>query len=108
VRSYADYSLFTYKKGETYMALLIDIDDLVLTGNNPEVCTQFKKYLNNCFQIKDLGPLKYFLSIEMTRGPRGLFLCQRKDALGIIEDCGLLGTKPIEFPMEKKSQASLG
>jgi len=36
VRSYADYSLFTYKKGEKFMALLVYVDDLVLTGNDNE------------------------------------------------------------------------
>jgi len=63
--------------------------------------------LNNCFQIKDLGPLKYFLGIEVARGPQGLFLCQRKYSLEIIEECGLLGTKPIKFPMETNHKLAL-
>jgi len=42
LQSYADYSLFTYKKGDVYVTLLIYVDDLVLTGNNPKVCAQFK------------------------------------------------------------------
>jgi len=71
IQSYADYSFFTYKKGDIYMALLVYVNDLVLTGNNREVCSKFKQYLNNCFKIKDLGPLKYFLGIEVARGPQG-------------------------------------
>jgi len=67
VRSYADYSLFTYQKGDKFMALLVYVDDLVLISNERELCAQFKVYLNNCFCIKDLGPLKYFLGIEVTR-----------------------------------------
>ena len=100
VKSYADYSLFTYRKGDIFMALLVYVDDLVLTGNNPVACAEFKSYLNSCFHIKDLGPLKYFLGIEVARSPHGLFLCQRKYALEIIEECGLLGSKPVAFPME--------
>jgi len=69
IQSYADYSLFTYKKGDIYMALLAYVDDLVLTVDNSGVCHKFKQYLNNCFKIKDLGPLKNFLGIEITRGP---------------------------------------
>jgi len=52
------------------MALLVYVDDIVLTGNDRELCTQFKAYLNSCFCIKDLGPLKYFWVsklLEMTR-----------------------------------------
>ena len=81
------------------MALLIYVDDLVLTGNNSEVCKKFKQYLNNCFKIKDLGLLKYFLGIEVTRGPQGLFFCQRKYALKIVDECGLLRAKLADFPM---------
>jgi len=88
------------------MALLIYVDDLVLTGNNSKVRAKFKRYLNSCFQIKDLGPLKYFLGIEVARGSQRLFLCQRKYVLEIIE-CRLLGAKPVEFPMETKHKLAL-
>jgi len=54
-----------------------------------------------------LGPLKYFLGIEVARGPQGLFLCQRKYTLEIIEECGLLGAKPTEFPMETNHKLAL-
>jgi len=57
------------------MALVVYGDDLILIGNNPTICAKFKKYLIQCFQIKDLGPLKYFLGIKVARGPQGLFLC---------------------------------
>jgi len=56
--------------------------------------------LNQCSHIKDLGPLKYFLHIEVTRNSQGLFLCQRKYALDIVDHCELLGSKPAETPME--------
>ena len=89
------------------MALLVYVDDLVLTGNCSIACAEFKKYLNSCFHIKDLGPLKYFLGIEVARSPQGLFLCQRKYTLEIIEECGLLGSKPVDFPMEANHKLAL-
>ena len=82
------------------MGVLVDIDDIVLIGNNTEAYRQFKAYSHACFSIKDLGSLKYFLGIEVTKGPHGIFLCQRKYALEIIDECGLLGAKPVDFPME--------
>jgi len=83
------------------MALLVYVDDIVLASNNVEACKDFKTYLHACFSIKDLGPLKYFLVIEVARGPQGLFLCQRKFTLEIINERGLLRAKPIEFPIEE-------
>ena len=43
VRSYADYSLFTYNKNNKFIALLNYEDDLVLTGNDPALCACFKQ-----------------------------------------------------------------
>jgi len=106
-RSYADYSLFTYKKGDKFMALLVYVDDIVLTGNDHQLCADFKAYLHKCFHIKDLGNLKYFLGIEVARSSQGLFLCQRKYALEIINECGLLGSKPAAFPIEQNHKLAL-
>ena len=51
--------------------------------------------------MKDLGVLRYFLGIEVSCGKEGIYLSQRKYALDIINECGLLGAKPAPTPMEK-------
>lgn len=51
--------------------------------------------------MKDLGVLKYFLGIEVTRSSSSLFLYQHKYALDIISEVGLLGAKPASFPIEQ-------
>jgi len=107
VHSYADYSLFTYRKGDIFMALLVYVDDIVLASNDTHACSEFKSYLHASFSIKDLGSLKYFLRIEVARGPNGLFLSQRKYALEIVDECGLLGAKPSDFPMEPNHKLAL-
>ena len=107
VSSYADYSLFTYQKNGKFMALLVYVDDLVLTGNDHDPCSAFKAYLHCCFHIKDLGPLKYFLGIEVARNSEGLFLSQRMYALEIVEKRGLVGVKPVDFPMETNHKLGL-
>ena len=81
------------------MALLVYVDDIALVSNNAHASAMFKEYLNACFSIKPLGSLKYFLGIEVVRGPEGMFFCERKYALDIIDKCGLLGAKSVEFPI---------
>jgi len=105
-RSYANYSLFTYKKGDKFMALPMYVDDIVLTGNNHQYCADFKAYLHKYFHIKDLGNL-YFLGIEVARSSQGLFLCQRKYALEIISECGLFRSKPADFLIEQNHKLAL-
>ncbi|KAJ4787232.1 Retroelement pol polyprotein-like [Rhynchospora pubera] len=104
VQSKADYSLFSYTKGDVFLAILVYVDDLVIAGNNSEALKGFKQYLSSTFHMKDLGALKYFLGIEITRGPEGLFLCQRKYTLDILAESGLLGAKPAAFPIEQNHQ----
>ena len=60
IQSKADYSLFTCKKGKSFTALLIYVDDILITGNDLNAIIVLKKFLHNQFRIKDLGDLKYF------------------------------------------------
>ncbi|CAH9103060.1 unnamed protein product [Cuscuta epithymum] len=100
-QSYADYSLFTYTREDIQINVLVYVDDLIISGNNSVAISSFKAYLSTCFHMKDLGPLKYFLGIEVARSQTGLFLTQRKYALDIISEVGLLGAKPASFPIEQ-------
>ncbi|KAL9840345.1 putative reverse transcriptase, RNA-dependent DNA polymerase [Arabidopsis thaliana] len=50
--------------------------------------------------MKDLGKLKYFLGIDVSRGRNGFDLSQLSYALDIINDVGLICCKPSVVPME--------
>ncbi|XP_034684089.1 uncharacterized mitochondrial protein AtMg00810-like [Vitis riparia] len=100
-QSRVDYSLFTRKQGKSFTALLIYVDDILITGNDPVSIATTKNFLHSHFHLKDLGDLKYFLGIEVSASKNGIFISQRKYALEIIENAGLLGAAPIDTPMER-------
>ncbi|CAH9097621.1 unnamed protein product [Cuscuta epithymum] len=106
-QSYSDYSLFTLTQGSAQLFILIYVDDLIIVGNDSSAIARFKSYLHNCFHMKDLGFLKYFLGIEVARSADGIFLCQRKYTLDIISETGLLGAKPTHFPIEQNHNLAI-
>ncbi|XP_074299960.1 uncharacterized protein LOC141631152 [Silene latifolia] len=89
------------KEGKVRLFILIYVDDLVIAGNDSSAVANFKSYLGKCFHMKDLGPLKYFLGLEISRSSEGIYVNQRKYALEIISEVGLLGCKPAQTPMEQ-------
>jgi hypothetical protein len=102
VQSKADYSLFTRRKGKSFTALLMYVDDIL----NVNAISTLKQFLHSCFWIKDLGNLKYFLGIEVSRSKKGISISQRKYTLEILKDSGLSGSKPVNFPMEQNVKLS--
>lgn len=59
-QSQVDYSLFIFHLGTNFLVVLVYIGDLIVVGNNITQYTSFKSYLDSCFKIKNLGPLKFF------------------------------------------------
>ncbi|RVW35980.1 Retrovirus-related Pol polyprotein from transposon RE1 [Vitis vinifera] len=52
------------------------------------------------YLTKDLGKLKYFLGIEIAQSSSDVVLSQRKYALDILEETGMLDCKPVDTLMD--------
>ena len=100
-KTLSNYSLFTYFRNNICVFILVYVDDIIITGNNESFITKIKQFLAKSFSINDLGPLRYFLGIEVSRSKQGLFLFQRKYTLDILSDTEMLGSQPSSFPMEQ-------
>ena len=75
--------------------LLVYVDDILLTGNNPTCVDSLKKLLDDRFGLKDLGSLRYFLGLEVAKTNEGISLNQRKYSLEILKDTGFIGSKLV-------------
>ena len=62
------------------------MDDIILAGNDKEQIARIKQALNQTFKIKDLGNLRYFLCLEVSRSKTGIMINQRKYALESLRD----------------------
>ena len=101
VQSQADHSLFVYSKGSLFTALLVYVDDMIITGNDLDCVASLKLVLDQRFGIKDLGSLKYFLGLEIARNKTNISLTQRKYALEVLKETRMTGFKPVQTPMEQ-------
>lgn len=70
------------------------VDDIIIICASLVAIQVLKKILHDAFKLKDLGVLQYFLGIEIARSSKDIFLSQMKYTLQIIEDAGLLASKP--------------
>lgn len=76
------------------------MDEIVITGANEASIIQLKSLLNQQFKLKDLGELKYFLGIELARSSQEVCLSQRHYTWQLLEETGLLGSKPEVVPID--------
>ena len=99
IRSAYDHSVFFKHHQGRRIILVVYVDDIIITGDDDIGITKLKQFLQSQFQISDLGRLRYFLGIEVSRSPQGILLSQRKYVLDMLSECGLLGCKPVDSPM---------
>ena len=60
------------------------MDDIVLTGDDQAEISQLKQRMDDEFEIKDLGNLKYFFGMEVTRSKEGISVSQRKYTIDLL------------------------
>ncbi|KAF5482161.1 hypothetical protein F2P56_002751 [Juglans regia] len=105
-QSKSDYSLFTKCSGDSFVTLLVYVDDIAIASNNSQTVTILKAFLHLHFKLKDLGVLRYFMGLEVARSIKGISLSQRKYALEIVSDSGLLAAKLANYPIDQNFRLS--
>ena len=80
--------------------ILIWVDDIVIAANTMKCMDEIKKLLKMKFNMKDLGPISWFLGIEFTQSEGLITMSQSKYLLSKLEKFGLDKAKPRATPCE--------
>ncbi|XP_058745985.1 uncharacterized mitochondrial protein AtMg00810-like [Vicia villosa] len=101
IQGQADHTLFTkFSHDGKLAALIVYVDDIVLTGDDTVEMTRVKEKLAVDFEIKDLGSMRYFLGMEVARSKNGIVVSQQKYILDLLKETGMSGCRPADTPMD--------
>ncbi|XP_012700229.1 uncharacterized protein LOC105914105 [Setaria italica] len=105
--SKADTSLFFFSKGGITVFILVYVDDIIVASSNEQATVALLKDLKEEFALKDLGPLHYFLGIEVTKVRDGILLTQDKYARDLLKKVGMSECRPVTTPLSTSEKLSL-
>jgi hypothetical protein len=101
----SDSSLFGYKHGADVAYLLLYIDDIILTVSTLVFLHCVVDGLKGTFAMKDLGPLHYFLGIQVQRDRHGFHLHQASYDADVLDHTGMMNYKLASTPVDTKPKA---
>jgi hypothetical protein len=86
------------------MFLLVYVDNIIIANSSLDATTSLLHALQADFALIDLGPLHYFLGIEVSQSPDGLYLSQRKYTTDFLQRVGMTACKlvPTQLPSSSK------
>ena len=95
-----DTALFLRWSGHGITILLLYVDDMIIIRDDMQGIQDLKHFLGHQFEMKDLGPLNYFLGLEVSSSADGYYLTQAKYASDQISRASITDSKIVDTPIE--------
>ena len=73
---------------------------MIITGVDSVGIYSLQRFLNQHFEMKDLGTFSYFLKLEVTSSSDGYYLSQAKYASDLLSKAGITDNKIVSTPLE--------
>jgi Reverse transcriptase (RNA-dependent DNA polymerase) len=80
-----EHAVYINKNKHRVLIICLYVDDLLFTGNNPNIFREFKQPIIEEFEMTDCGIMGYFLGIEIKQQSDDIFISQNKYAKEILE-----------------------
>ncbi|GJR83704.1 retrovirus-related pol polyprotein from transposon TNT 1-94 [Tanacetum coccineum] len=94
-----DPTLFTRHAGNDLLLVQIYVDDIIFASTNTAMCDEFSNQMTNKFKMSMMGKMTFFLGLQISQSPRGIFINQSKYAYEIVKKYGLHSTDSVDTPM---------
>ncbi|GJX07723.1 retrovirus-related pol polyprotein from transposon TNT 1-94 [Tanacetum coccineum] len=94
-----DPTLFTRKSGKHILLVQIYVDDIIFSSTDHNACNIFSKEMSSKFQMSMMGQMSFFLGLQVSQSPGGIFINQAKYALETLKKYGMDLSDPVDTPM---------
>ncbi|KAD6452986.1 hypothetical protein E3N88_07691 [Mikania micrantha] len=99
-RCQLEQAVYTKRTSHDITIIVIYVDDLLVTGSSQQQISQFKRQMEQTFEMSDLGLLTYYLGLEVSQGNSGIKITQQSYAKKILRMTGLEDCNSTKIPME--------
>ncbi|GJX99366.1 putative ribonuclease H-like domain-containing protein [Tanacetum coccineum] len=99
-----DPTLFIRRDGKELLLVQIYVDDIIFAASTPELCDLFAKIMCSKFKMSMMGKISFFLGLQISQSPRGIFINQSKYALESLKKYSFDSCDPVDTPMVEKSK----
>nr|GEY38739.1 hypothetical protein [Tanacetum cinerariifolium] len=99
-----DPTLFIRMNGTELLLVQIYVDDIIFAASTLELCDLFSNLMCSKFKMSMMGKISFFLGLQISQSPRGIFINQSKYALESLKKYGFESCDPMDTPMVEKSK----
>nr|GEX71402.1 hypothetical protein [Tanacetum cinerariifolium] len=100
----ADPTLFIRRIDNDLLLVQIYVDDIIFAASTLELCDIFANLMCSKFKMSMMGKISFFLGLQISQNPRGIFINQSKYALESLKKYGFESCDPVDTPMVEKSK----
>ncbi|GKE32593.1 retrovirus-related pol polyprotein from transposon TNT 1-94, partial [Tanacetum coccineum] len=94
-----DPTLFIQTTGKHTLHVQIYVDDIIFSSTDPKDCDRFSIEMSSKSQMSMMGQISFFLGLQISQNPRGIFITQSKYANEILKKFNLYKSDPVDTPM---------
>ncbi|KAL6582070.1 hypothetical protein OROMI_006084 [Orobanche minor] len=99
-----EYALYMKKEGGNLLYVCVYVDDLIFTGNHPNMFKEFKLAMAHEFETSDMGLMSYNLGIQVKQMKEGIFISQERYVREVLKKFNMFNCKPVNTPMQFGTQ----
>ena len=98
IRCKSDSNVYMMRTTDSMMILVLYVDDLLITGSSALAIDLVKDILHGKISMKNMGPLHFFLGLEISQDASGIKLSQAKYVRDLLDRFHMTDCKSAPTP----------